>query len=179
VDLEAIHDSTASLAQSVEKAVMVGITEYFEVWRIGSGDITEGRVKEMIACAVATAIAGNTEELIMKRFDNKLESLGSAFGEASGNNGGQAAASRRTTAAFDLQTHGGILSQLPDNFRFPHSNSYDCWTQWNIGNLERSIPPLRSLVPKEFQFIDIIPKETKEQRGQPGQHRAKQRPASK
>jgi hypothetical protein len=38
---------------------------------------------------------------------------------------------------------------------------------------------LRSLVPKEFQFIDIIPKETEEQRGQPGQHRAKRRPASK
>ena len=56
VDLEAIRDSTASLAQSVEKAVMVGITKYFEVRRIGSGDITEARVKEMIACAVATAI---------------------------------------------------------------------------------------------------------------------------
>jgi hypothetical protein len=86
VDLEAIRDSTASLTQSVEKAVMVGITKYFEVGHIGSGDITEARVKEMIACAVATAIAGNTEEL-MKQFDNKFESLGSAFGEASGNTG--------------------------------------------------------------------------------------------
>jgi hypothetical protein len=45
VDLEAIRDSTASLAQSVEKAVMVGITEYFDVWRIGGGEITEARVK--------------------------------------------------------------------------------------------------------------------------------------
>jgi hypothetical protein len=37
VDLEAIWESTASLAESVEKAVMVGITEYFEVWQIGVG----------------------------------------------------------------------------------------------------------------------------------------------
>jgi hypothetical protein len=36
VDLEAICDLTASLAESVEKAVMVGITEYFEVQRIGA-----------------------------------------------------------------------------------------------------------------------------------------------
>jgi hypothetical protein len=84
VNLEAICDSTASLAQLVEKAVMVGITEYFDVWRIGSGDITEARVKEMILSAVATAITQNTEDL-MKRFDNKLDSLGSTFGEASGN----------------------------------------------------------------------------------------------
>jgi hypothetical protein len=38
---------------------------------------------------------------------------------------------------------------------------------------------LRSLVPKEFQFIDIIPKEANERLGQPGKHREKQRPASK
>jgi hypothetical protein len=87
VDLEAIRDSTASLAQSVEKAVMVGITKYFDVWRIGGGEITEARVKEMIASAVATAITQNTEELMQQRFDNKLDSLGSAFGEASGNIG--------------------------------------------------------------------------------------------
>jgi hypothetical protein len=178
VDLEAICESTACLAQSVEIAVMVGITEYFEVRRIGSGDITEARVKEMIECAVATAITNNTEELI-KRFDSCLDTLGGAFSEASGNTGRRAAGPSRSTATFQLRTRGGLLSRLPDNFRFPHSTSYDCWTQWNIGNLERSIPPLRSLVPKEFQFIDIIPKEANERRGQPGKHREKRRPASK
>jgi hypothetical protein len=66
--------------------LLVGITEYFEAWRIGDGEITEARVKEMIACAVVTAITKNTEEL-MRQFDNKLDSLGSAFGEASGNTG--------------------------------------------------------------------------------------------
>jgi hypothetical protein len=35
------------------------------------------------------------------------------------------------------------------------------------------------LVPKEFQFLDVVPKETNELRGQPGKHRAKRRPASK
>jgi hypothetical protein len=88
VNLEAIRDDTASLAESVEKAVMVGNTKYVDVRRIGSGDITEARVKEMISSAVATAISPNTEDL-MKRFDNKLDSLRSAFGEASGNIGGQ------------------------------------------------------------------------------------------
>jgi hypothetical protein len=84
VDLEASHESTASLAQSVEKAVMGAIMEYFDVWHIGGGEITEARVKEMIASAVATAITQNTEEL-MKKFDNNLDSCGSAFGETSGN----------------------------------------------------------------------------------------------
>ena len=38
---------------------------------------------------------------------------------------------------------------------------------------------MRSLVPKEFQFIDIILKEANERRGQPGKYREKRRPASK
>jgi hypothetical protein len=178
VDLEAIRDDTASLAQSVEKAVMVGITEYFDVRRIGSGDITEARVKEMISSAVATAISQNTDDL-MKRFDNKLDSLGSAFGESSGNIGGRRGRQPTAAATFQLRARGGILSRLPDDFRFPHSSSYDCWTQWNIGNLERSIPPLRTLVSKEFQFLDIIPKEANERRGHTGKHKAKRRPSAK
>jgi hypothetical protein len=60
-----------------------------------------------------------------------------------------------------------------------HSSSYDCWTQWNIGNLERSIPPLRALASKEFHFLDAIPKEANKLCGQPGKHRANRRPASK
>jgi hypothetical protein len=40
----------------------------------------------MIQTAVATAITENKEELI-KQFDNKLDRLGRAFGEASGNSG--------------------------------------------------------------------------------------------
>jgi hypothetical protein len=138
VDLEAICESTASLAQLVEKAVLIGVTEYFEVQRIGSRDITEARVKEMIECAVATAITNNTEEL-MKQFDNKLDTLGSAFGEASGNTGRQAAGQSWSTAAFQLQTCAGLLSRLPDNFCFPHSNSYNCWTQWSLGHLEKMV----------------------------------------
>jgi hypothetical protein len=51
--------------------------------------------------------------------------------------------------------------------------------QWKIGNLERSILPLWSLASKEFQFLDVIPKEANKQRGQPGKHRANGRPASK
>jgi hypothetical protein len=129
--------------------------------------------------AVATAITQNMKEL-MNWFDRKLESLRSAFGEASGNTGGQQAAgqSRGPMAAFVLQMHRGILSQLPDSFHFPRFTSYDCWTQWNIGNLERSILPLQSLVSKEFQFFDILPKEANKQCGQRGRHRVKWRPAS-
>jgi hypothetical protein len=105
--LEALRESTASLAESVEKAMMVGITEYFEVWHIGGGEITEARVKEMIACAVATAITKNTDEL-MRRFDNKLDSLGDAFGQASGNSGGRQPR-RATTPAFELRIRGPFI----------------------------------------------------------------------
>jgi hypothetical protein len=106
--LEALWESTASLAELVEEAVMVGITEYFEVWLIGGGEITEARVKEMIACAVATALTKNTDEL-MRRFDNKLDSLGDAFGQASGNTNRQQPR-RATMPAFGLQMRGGMLS---------------------------------------------------------------------
>ena len=112
VDLEAIWDSTSSLAESVEKAVLKGVTEYFEVRRIGGGEIAEARVKEMIASAVASAIEQNTEEL-MRRFDNKLDSLGDAFGEASGNTGRRVTIRRpttRTEPAFQLRTRGGMLT---------------------------------------------------------------------
>jgi hypothetical protein len=133
----------------------------------------------MIASAVATAIRQNMEDL-MQQFDYKLDSLGSAFGQASGTIGAWAAGQlRQPTATFQLQARGGILSWLPDNFHFPHSSSYNCCTQWNIGNLERSILPLRSLVSKEFQVLDIIPKEANEWHGHTGKHKTNQRPAAK
>jgi S-adenosylmethionine:diacylglycerol 3-amino-3-carboxypropyl transferase len=51
VDLEAIHESMASLAQSAWRKLssMEGIMDYFDVWHIGGpiggGEITEARVK--------------------------------------------------------------------------------------------------------------------------------------
>jgi hypothetical protein len=58
---------------------------------------------------------------------------------------------------------------------------YDCWVQWNVGHVERSIPALRSLQTQEFQFIDDIEKTDSEKRSQrgPRQYKDTRRPSRK
>jgi hypothetical protein len=58
---------------------------------------------------------------------------------------------------------------------------YDCWVQWNVGHVERSIPALRSLTPREFQFIDNIAQTAGEKRclRGPTKYQNKRRPSQK
>jgi hypothetical protein len=59
------------------------------------------------------------------------------------------------------------------------SSLYDCWIQWNVGNSERQIPPLRTLGPREFLFIENMPKTDAEKRWQRGKHIDKRWPSQK
>ena len=80
----------------------------------------------------------------------------------------------RTHETFLLITNlRGELSRLPNDFHFPKGGMYDCWVQWNVGHIKHSIPPLSSLTPREFQFIDDMAKTDSEQWCQRGPHKYK------
>jgi hypothetical protein len=116
------------------------------------GEMTKARMKEMIA----TACQENVEHLA-DRFEQKLQNLADTFAGSIAGNGRptrqpQARTNTpRTQETFLIQTNPcGELSRLPDNFQFPKGGMYDCWVQWNVGHIERSIPPSSSLMPREF-----------------------------
>ncbi len=149
--------------------------------------MTEAWIKDMIA----SACQQNVEHLV-ERFEEKLSSLADTFDEAiSGipgrpiqeriiNNPRQSRSARQPT--FVLRTNPcGKISWLPNDFEFPKGGMYDCWVQWNVGQIERSIPPLRSLTPREFQFIDDMGKIESEKRCQrgPTKYKDKQRASRK
>jgi hypothetical protein len=146
---------------------------------------------------IATACQSNVEQLV-GRFEEKLQSSAKVFEQSiqgsTGRTTGRTTRATTTTNAANAvvaTTQGetwliwtntrGELSRLPDDFQFPKGGMYDCWVQWNVVHVDRSIPPLRTLTPREFQFIDAIAKLDSEKRGQrgPTQYKDKQRPSWK
>jgi hypothetical protein len=128
--------------------------------------------------------------------DDKLVSLADTFERSTSGNAGRpgngrptnppridaAPAQRVLEDTFVIRTNPrGELSRLPNDFQFPKGGMYDCWVQWNVGHIERSIPPLRSLTPREFTFIDDIAKTQSEKRNQrgPRQYKDTRRPSRK
>jgi hypothetical protein len=112
------------------------MTAYFEARRIGGGDWTEARMKEMMA----SVVQANVEDLA-KRFEDKMKSLADTFESYAATIGRPttgtmtATPSQRTRETFVLQTNPrGELSSLPNNFQFPKGGMYDCWVQWNVGH---------------------------------------------
>ncbi len=77
VDLHVHKVEQEKLAGTIYKKVMSGITEYFEAWQLGGGDMTEARIKDMIA----SACQQNVEHLV-ERLEEKLNSLADTFDEA-------------------------------------------------------------------------------------------------
>jgi hypothetical protein len=145
VDLQALRVETSKLADTIFTKVMGGLEEYFYTCRIGGGDLTEARIREMIALASKVNV-----DSLMERVTETMESLKTAFQDASTGNGICPASRRVLTPAdaitYEIQTNSdGELTRLPSDFQFPKGSSYECWIQWNVGNSERQIPPLRKL----------------------------------
>jgi hypothetical protein len=187
VDLHSLKVEQSKLAGTIYDKVMEGMTAYFEARRIGGGDMTEARMKEMMA----SVCQANVEDLAL-RLEAKLKSLADTFetygaGNSNRPGDGRATGPRMMNApraqdTFLIRTNlRGELSRLPNDFQFPKGGMYDCWVQWNVGHIERSIPPLRSLTPREFQFIDDIAKTDSEKRSQrgPSKGKDKRRPSRK
>jgi hypothetical protein len=182
VNLHELKVEQAELAGVIYEKVMTGMTEYFKARRIGGGNMTEARIKDMIA----SACQRNVEHLV-ERFEEKLQTLADTFEEAVSTRPnrpleGVNRPRRQVQPTFMLRTNPrGEISRLPNDFEFPKGGMYDCWVQWNVGHIDRQIPPLQSLTPKEFQFIDDMAKSESEKRCQrgPTKYKDKRRPSRK
>jgi hypothetical protein len=82
VDLQALKVEQSKLAETMFTKVMGGLADYFDTRRIGSGEMTEARIKELIALACKQ----NVDELV-KRVETTVDGLKPAFKEASFGNG--------------------------------------------------------------------------------------------
>ena len=176
VELVALRKDYAELSEKVYTKVMGGLKEYFEARNIGGGEMTEARVRAMIA----EVCRQNAEDLVEK-IGEKLESLAKAVGGGSLElqTNGQPQGERGET--YVLRTNRlGQITRLPEDFQFPNGNAYDCWMQWNVGNATRQIPPLRLVEVREFMgVLDTKPKTDLEKRSQRGLYKEKRRPARK
>jgi hypothetical protein len=150
VDFHALKFEQAQLAGTIYDKVKSGMTEYFEARKIGGGDMTEARIKDM----TTSACQQNVEHLV-EHFEEKLKSLADTFE--------QSVACRPirerinnppSQPTFMLQTNPhGEISRLPNNFpSFPKGAR--TIVGFNVGHIDQKIPPLGSLTPREFQFID-------------------------
>jgi hypothetical protein len=135
------------LLEVIFEKVMLGLAEYFDTRCIGGGEMMEARIREMIAEASKI----NVDDLV-KRMEDKVDSLKTAFQQSTTDGDGRVTrqdVSDLATYRLQMNTRGKI-SRLPSNFQFPKGGCKDCWTQWNIGDGERQIPPLRKLGPRDF-----------------------------
>jgi hypothetical protein len=175
VNLHALKVEQSKFAGTIYNKVMEGMTAYFEAGRIGGGNMTEAWMKEMIA----SVCQANVEHLA-QRFEDRLKSLADTFESYATTNGRPRTTAttpfQRTWETYVLQRNPlGQLSRLPNDFQFPKSGMYNCWVQWNVGHVERSIPALQSLTPRNIAKLDS------KKRSQQGSHQYKdtRRPSRK
>jgi hypothetical protein len=174
--LHALKVEQLKLAGMIYNKVMEGMTDYFEAWRIGGGGMTEAWMKDMLSSVCQAHV-----EHLAQCFQVKLKTLADYFESYATNNGRPPQMTtttpyQRTRETYALQTnHHGELSRLPNNLQFPKGGMHDCWVQWNVGHVEHLMPALRSITPREFQFIDDIAKTDSEKwkRSQRGPHQYK------
>jgi hypothetical protein len=143
VDLAEIKDQLGTVVDRIFEKVMQGTKEYFESRRIGGGEITEARLSELIQNA---CIATQTE--VSLRLTQQLERLMTSF---------QPNLFRESNSNAS-ESRVEIPSELPSDFEYPSSTHLDLWTQWNLPNLERRIPALKTLTPDKYKFLNVQPR---------------------
>jgi hypothetical protein len=98
---------------------MYGLQEYFEVWQIGGGQMTEARIREMI-----TEGCRQTAKDLVNPMKVKLDLLASSFEESTGSSG-RVVLHRNgrlpQKETYRLRTNNlSQLTRLPDDFQFPN-----------------------------------------------------------
>jgi hypothetical protein len=182
-DKDDLRKAYAQLTEKVYEKVIGGLKNYFEVRKIGGGEMTEARVREMIAAGCRQE---NAEDLL-KKIGTRPESLETTKIPIIGTAEKRATELQRNeqpqgqdTSVLRTNHRLGQITRLPDDFQFPSGNAYDCWLQWNLGNAVRQIPPLRLVQLIEFQrVLDANPKADAETRARRGLHKGKKRPTRK
>ena len=142
-DLAEIKDQLGSIVEKIFEKVMKGTTDFFDSRRIGGGEITEERLMQLIQNA-----SDATRSEVADRLTSQLERLMEAF---------------QSNVTGQLNDEPGEISvpltaELPHDFQFPSSNVLDLWTQWNIPNVERSIPALKNVLAESYKFLDSQPR---------------------
>ena len=181
VDIAGIKEEQSKIVEQVFKKVMDGLTGYFDEKEIGGGNLTEGRIKSMISSSL---------EGPMKALGEQISKMGVGATNTATNtttNTTTTANGTTTTTAnnnppkqtFTPHLHGGKYNKLPKDFQFPKAGVADLWQRWNVGDTERQIPPLKTLIAEDFKFLDRIPKTDAEKQHTGGKHKDKKRPARK
>jgi hypothetical protein len=82
VDLQALRIEQSQLSVTIFEKVMAGLADYFDTRRIGSGEMTEARIQELIGAACQQ----NVDKLV-KRVEATVNSLKTAFQATTFGNG--------------------------------------------------------------------------------------------
>ena len=177
VDLAAMKSRQKELVGEVVRQVMAGVTKYFDDRRIGGGDMTEARINDIVGGALKEQF-GSFEI----RLEKQVQTLSENFAKATGNTVPLELVTETTTkkkTVMTLSAFGGKLLRLPRDFQFPMLGVQDLWIKWNVGDETRGIPPLRTLNPGDYSFLDKIEKTAAELRGATGKHKQKRRKTTK
>jgi hypothetical protein len=166
MELVALQKDYATLTNKVYEKVMNDLKDYFEVQKIGGREMTEARVREMIA----DGCRKNAEDLV-GQIQTKLNSLATVFEKSTGGERlkfQRSAQPKQQQDMYVLRTNSLVqITRLPNDFQFPNGNAYDCWVQWNVGTVVRQTPPLQLVQVREFQAVlDTKPKTDAEKQGQ-------------
>jgi hypothetical protein len=85
IDLQALRVKQSKLLELIINKVMLGLAECFDTRRIGGGEMTEGRIQEMIAEVSKI----NVDDLV-KHMEDKVDSLKAVFQQSTTDGAGRA-----------------------------------------------------------------------------------------
>ena len=151
VDIAAIKATQDTIVDRLFERVIMGVKDLLDTRQIGGGELTECRLKDMVEKAVEpqfNELKVTLNKALLDRGNNPLPPR-----------------TLESMESFDIRRpvnevrmHGGMFSRLPANYEFPNAGVYDLWIKWNIRDDVRNIPPLRTLHPRDFKFLDSKPK---------------------
>eukprot|EP00957_Ditylum_brightwellii_P168391 12817870-Ditylum_brightwellii.AAC.1 len=143
VDIGQIKGHGMKLSAEITQMIMSELKDYLENKRIGGGELTEAQVKEMIDTAVKNFVGA---------LDTKLNHLAKSIDKFTGISNVQLDVDNihknipsndlKKLATYHVHLHDSKFTWLPDDFELPSDTAWDCWEQWNRGNVEQKIPLL-------------------------------------
>ena len=146
VDIMAIRETQDTIVDSIYEKVITGVKDLLDTRQIGGGELTECRLNEMVVNAVAPRFDSLNAMLNQAIFHDRHPAPTWAMESMESNNSQQ--------PVDELRVNGGVFSRLPHDYEFPRAGVYDLWIKWNIRDTVRRIPPLKSLHPHDYKFLD-------------------------
>ena len=178
-ELHIIREEQKTMVECVVEGVMDKVVKFFETRKIGGGEWTEKRMKELVGGLISTEFS-----TFETRVRKHVQDLADSFAESTGNtkpvttdSPGQPTKKRGVSTVGELRCVGGRMTRLPKDFEFPSAGIQDLWMQWNTPNTKRNILAFRTLGPADFAWMDNRDKTLNERRLAKG--KLKRRPVRK